>query len=245
MKSLNRWFLLISLFISTLTGCSQAPAESSLPSAVPSSTPILPTATPLPPTATPEPTSTPFIPITGRVNVLSINLRAGPSTAHAISGTYAQGSGLKVLGTAPGGEWALVETADGQKGWMYTSLLALDGETEGIPVVEPPQSLQVTGQVMGSDGQPVGGIKIAVFEGLGTAGKYSEAVTDLTGRFYVYLPQDSQGEWTVQVIGYRCTSRIVNQNCQYAGKFLDNGITTLELPQNTRIEFIYEFPAQP
>ncbi len=226
-----------------VSACTRSPVEEPTPVPETSATPILHTATPRPPTSTPQPSPTPFIPVTGKVNVASLNMRSGPSTVHDIVEVFSQGTGLKILGKTPGEEWALVEITGAESGWMSVPLLEIDADLETIPVVEPEGSLLVTGRVEGDDGLPIGDIKVTLFQGVGDDQSSTDAVTDSEGNFYTYLPETSQGEWTVQVVGYRCSSRIVEENCQFSGVFRNDGLAVVEVPQVNPVVFVYEFPA--
>ena len=235
--------LLAVLMTAGLLGaCAEAPIEEPTAIPEPSITPFVHTATPRPPTPIPQPSPTAFIPITGKVDVFSLNMRSGPSTVHGVVEVFSQGTGLKIVGKASGDEWVFVEVAGAEPGWMYVPLLEMDEDLSVIPVTNPEGSLLVVGRVEGSDGKPVGDIKVAIFQGIGETERRTETITGPDGNFYIYLPETSQGEWTVQVVGYRCSSRIVEQNCQFSGFFRDNGVAVLELPQATPVVFVYEFP---
>ena len=78
-----------------VSACTRSPAEEPTPVPETSATPILHTATARPPTSTPQPSPTPFIPVTGKVNVASLNMRSGPGTVHEIVEVFSQGDRTK------------------------------------------------------------------------------------------------------------------------------------------------------
>ena len=56
------------------------------------------------------------------------NLRAGPGVEHSIKGTIKENEQLTVQGQE--GDWYLVETAAGQKGYVYKDFLKIAGEEQ-------------------------------------------------------------------------------------------------------------------
>ena len=243
---MKQWpYILAAVFVAAglMGACAAAPTEEPTAAPEPSITPFVHTATPRPPTPTAIPSPTAFIPVTGKVNVFSMNMRSGPSTIHEVVEIFSQGTGLKVVGKAPGDEWVFVEIAGAEPGWMYAPLLEMEAGLDAIPTLNPEGCLLVVGRVEGSDGLPVGDIKVALFQVVGGIEKRTETLSDGEGNFYLYLPETSDGEWTVQVVGYRCASRIVEQNCQYSGSFRDNGVAVVKMPQSAPVVFVYDFPA--
>lgn len=238
-------YMLMGMLVAAglLGACAQATAETPTMVPEPSITPFVHTATPRPPTPTPQPSPTAFIPVTGKVDVFSLNMRSGPGTVHGIVDVFSKGTGLKIVGKAAGDEWVLVEIAGAEPGWMYVPLLTMDADLNTIPQVNPEGCLLVLGKVEGSDGLPLSDIKVALFQGVGETERRAETVSDADGNFYFYLPETSEGEWTAQVVGYRCASRIVGENCQFSGFFRDNGVAVVELPQAAPVVFVYEFPS--
>lgn len=73
------------------------------------------------------------------VVVLS-NLRQGDSTLFAIERGLERGTVLQVIGrSSRGNNWLLVQTEDGERGWVAPSVVRLNGDINGAPIVEPPR----------------------------------------------------------------------------------------------------------
>jgi eukaryotic-like serine/threonine-protein kinase len=60
------------------------------------------------------------------VKVPESNMRAGPHIQHPVLNTYPAGTGMSVMGQAPGGGWLQVQAPDGQRGWMSVTVLQLN-----------------------------------------------------------------------------------------------------------------------
>lgn len=77
--------------------------------------------------------------LTAEVVVLA-NLRQGDSTLFAIESGLEPGTMLTVLGQSTrGNNWLLVETANGERGWVAPSVVTLDGSIVAAPPINPPQ----------------------------------------------------------------------------------------------------------
>lgn len=94
----------------------------------PTATPM-PSDTPTPPdtpspasTDTPAPTGTPTQRTAAIVAVDVLNFRAGPGTDYAVIGRLRRNARLSVLGRNVDGDWLVVVTDDGTRGWVYASL---------------------------------------------------------------------------------------------------------------------------
>ncbi len=75
---------------------------------------------------------------TAYVDVLLLNLRAGPSTRHAIVGQLPQGAALTITGQDPRWpDWRQVRY-NGQTGWVYAPLTTQAGPLARVPEVEAP-----------------------------------------------------------------------------------------------------------
>ncbi len=173
------------------------------------------------------------------VGVQVINLRAGPGTAFDVLGKYAQDAPLAVLGKSPGDEWLLVETPAGQLGWMTSIFINMETPIETVPIIPSAFSVMIKGTITQDNGKPVDKVKVAVYQQTVYGELRSDAATDDSGVFYVFLPNGSQGVFSVSVVGVDCTSSIMNADCEYTGKFDANGITQITLPSSENISFTY------
>ncbi len=110
-------------------GQEQAPAEATEPE------PVAPTPTPPPE----EETDTPA-PVNETVTVTilqNMNVRSGPGTNYPIAGPGPAGESTKVIGRNADSSWLQVEypSADGT-GWVYASLVQVNGNPETMAVVQ-------------------------------------------------------------------------------------------------------------
>jgi uncharacterized protein YraI len=99
------------------------------PSLTPSFTPV-PSKTP---TLTATPTPTYYWNPNGTVNV-NVNCREGPDVAYAVKRVLPLGTRVRVLGRTRS-DWYLVETHDGEMGWVYGEFVTLEPAEASIPVV--------------------------------------------------------------------------------------------------------------
>ncbi len=110
------------------------------PSLTPSLTPITPAPTQPPPggggpapTQPPVVTPTPTPPI-AVVNVSSLNVRQGPGLIYNVLGTAQSEERYLVLGQNLSGDWLQIDF-NGRKGWVFRSLVILQGDTSRIPII--------------------------------------------------------------------------------------------------------------
>ncbi len=205
------------------------------------------TPTPVPPTVppTPLPSPSPTLALTAvqaKVEVTSIVLRAGPSTVHSKLASYSQGTSVTVLGKAMGDDWVLVETPDGKSGWMSIVFLS-EFDVKDIPVSPPAESLVISGQVVDTSDAPIDRITVAVWQDTTSGQNRTDAHSGQDGTFYAYLPEGSQGDWNVGVVGIGCTSRIADADCKYTGSFIAPTVT-IQVPQTQPVTFVYD-PTRP
>lgn len=186
------------------------------------------------------PSATTVSELVGQVKVVSLNLRDGPGTVHNVLGNYPNGTGLVILSQTPNGEWVKVKTNDDQVGWMYRSLLKIDGDWQALPQEESEENIKITGQVLSNTGTPVNDITIACAQTINEVEKKNDALTGEDGLFIIYLPSNSTGSWSVQVAGVGCDSWIATEDCEYTGYFENYGQALIELPQTEPVIFIYQ-----
>ncbi len=208
-----------------------------------------PTATLIQPTSLPVPTNTPppaptivYNGLPAQVNVLNIIMRSGPSTLFDKITSFTQGTQLTIMGKISNNEWVMVNNPQGGFGWMSAQFLS-QVDLSGVPVVPVPSSITITGNAMDTNNIGVDDLDVAVIQGNGTDQRRTDTYTQQDGSFTVYLPDTSQGNWYVEVVGTNCTSRIMDANCNKTGS-ITNPVLIIPLPQTVSITFIYD-PNQP
>ena len=112
----------------------QTPVEVAAPES------ILPSPTPSPP---PLPTEESSPPAAGPVTVnvqQNMNVRGGPGTNYPIIGPAPAGASSQVLGRNADNSWVQVEypPGSGGTGWVYASLVQINGNLEAVPIVNAP-----------------------------------------------------------------------------------------------------------
>jgi len=219
-----------------------ANVSGTLTAAAPIPTHQLPTLAPFPTyTQSPQPTAS-YSGLPALVNVTSIILRSGPSTLFEKITTFPQGTEVTIMGKISNAEWVWVITPKASAGWMSAQFLS-QVDLSGVPVVFVPSSITIIGNAMDTNNIGVDGLDVAVFQGNGADQRRTDTYTELDGSFTVYLPESSQGTWYVETVGTKCTSRIMDANCNHTGS-ITNPAFTVSLPQTVNITFIYD-PNQP
>jgi hypothetical protein len=128
--------------ISSTDTQSQAPAvtEPELPTAeVIETEPVIPSPTPSPaPTEEAPPQADGPVTVTVLQNM---NVRGGPGTNYPVIGAAPPGASSKGLGRNADSSWVQVEypPGSGSAGWVYTSLVQIDGNLENVPIVQSPE----------------------------------------------------------------------------------------------------------
>jgi len=191
------------------------------------------------PTAAPIPSATLLAPVNGVINVVSMNLRSGPSTLHPIVGQYLEGAQVAAVGQAPGGEWLKVEMTDGRFGWMAGLFLDLEGETSGLPFLVVNGSIIFEGRVLDSVGEPVNMINVAAYRTGSDGRERTEGRSGEDGLFYLYLPADAGSDWSASVVGIGCESRIMDASCSFSGRFEPESLLLTLVPEGAVFEFRY------
>jgi Bacterial SH3 domain len=164
------------------------------------------------PTAGSPPLDTPSGPYYINTVVQNVNLRTQPGTLFPVSRVMPQGTRLQVLGLSPGGEWVYVLNEEGIQGWVGVQVVD-EFPLEAFPSVEPSDVTRLTGRVLDPSGLPVSGIGYAIGQQTASKSLRTDAVTDATGTFYAYLPQNATGLWTVSFVSVACTSNSMDANC--------------------------------
>lgn len=88
--------------------------------------------------ATASAVATPTAPttITLTVDTNGLRLRRGPATSAAVLTTLEAGNTLTALGRHVNGDWLLVETSDGLRGWVSADFVAADSDLVRLPVAD-------------------------------------------------------------------------------------------------------------
>jgi hypothetical protein len=172
-----------------------------------------------------------------------VNLRAGPGELLPILEKLKRGTDLQVIARAPGNQWVQVQAPGGDTGWVLAELLAFNGDLSKLDINQNTNSNWVTGQVTDSQGQPVEGVKLQIFQDYTANVFEADTVSGSDGSFNFFLPLDWTGVFSVEITGVQCSSRIVTKNCVVPGTFDNFGRTWVQLPSSQPIQFRYQAPA--
>jgi hypothetical protein len=101
---------------------------------------------PSPATSTPDGTAAENVPaqptaatsVSGRVNTPELNVRTGPGTDYPQVGTLTNGQQVEIVGRNENGSWWAIPYGSGTA-WVFSNLVAANGDTSQIPVVAAPQ----------------------------------------------------------------------------------------------------------
>jgi uncharacterized protein YraI len=191
------------------------------------------------PTATLQPK-----PISAIVAVDVLNLRQGPGTTFEIIAKLQENSEVTILSRAQGSEWVELETENNESGWVSLDFLSFEAEIAVLPQQTIDFAQTVTGSVMDETGKPIESITIAVYQESDPQTNRTDARTTADGSFYAYLPLDAQSRWRVEIVGIGCSSNIVDDNCDFFGKFEPVGYE-IELPvSRDALKFVYITPQE-
>jgi uncharacterized protein YgiM (DUF1202 family) len=212
-----------------------------------------PTETIAVPTATPEPTSTPtaaptattivYVEKVVKVSVDVLNMRYGPSEFFDIVKRITKDSTLYILGRSQGDDWFMVRDSSNMVGWVASTYIQYTGSLLAIPIFTPKNALEVSGRVIDQQENPIPGINLAVYTGMGTGSPNSvrtDVYTDSTGEFHAYLPDTFTGPLTIEIVGYLCTSPIMDANCKITGKFSTDAFS-IYLPDDADTPYVFQF----
>jgi hypothetical protein len=249
MKKLTLIFL-GCLAVLSFSGCSifkqSVPTPTFPPT--PSQTQALPTVTPIPPTQTlptatitPQPTKTsaPFQPITAKITVDNFKLRIGPGFLFATIALYDSSNTVKVIGRAQGDNWLYVETEDHLAGWMKVEYLELQGDLETLPFIAVDNAQIIIGHVRTQSNIFASGIGILFSPQSGYNGVNGDStLTDSTGTFYLYLPENLEGEYFIGPNGYNCTGNLMVGKCELPYVMPPVQPIKLPPPAGVTIEFV-------
>jgi hypothetical protein len=247
MKNMRLSQLISSVFFLLLaSGCilslpqpSPTPVATAILENFPTNIPLTPspiaTETLLPtPTLSPQPQA-----ISALVNVDVVNFRNGPGTVFNVLFKALKGTPLALLGKDQGSNWVLARSPEGNIGWIILTFITIQGDISNLPTLPIDYAYTIKGRVVDSSGAPIEGLTIAIYQQAGDGERRTDSTTLANGEFSAFVPLTEIGTWNVSVVGISCTSRIVDASCKYSGHF-DPVYTTLVLPQQNLIEFIYQ-----
>jgi hypothetical protein len=153
----------------------------------------------------------PFTPFVVHATVEPAKLHIGPGYLFDTLRLALKGDNLTVKGQAPGGEWIQVEMEDGSEGWIYRGVLEENPGFASAPVIEPEDVQLLRAKITDNIGLPISGIQFALT--LGDIQR-TDAVSDLQGDLYFYLPADVTGDWLLSYVAIACTSNAyVDNSC--------------------------------
>jgi len=246
LKALSGAFLVTLLAVSA---CSRSAPEipvilptltaTTLPALPPTAT-VIATLTPSP-TITPNPT--PYVPFHATAMVDNLMLRTNPGYLFPALRMIQQNTSLLVLGQAPGGEWIFVQMPSNESGWVFAKLLVSDQPLDLIPFIQPENVQLVKGHVGDANNQPVNGVQFAITQGQGMDAPRNDAMTDINGFFYAFMPLTASGEWYVSYVAIACTSNRMDANCNWKSGIAlqpEPAGTFIALPQTSTLEFTWK-----
>jgi hypothetical protein len=231
MKQLTLFALSVSFLSACTLGLPASSEGASAPAAATVELPLPATSTAVLPTATPA-TYRPVTVTTWADNVL---LRSNPGYLFPQLAVLRKGSVLLAFARSPGSEWLFARTASNTAGWVFVQLVDAGGsDIHELPAVVPADAQEVRGTVTDLAGVPISGIQFSLVQGAGNNAPRNDALTDATGQFYAFMPQDATGTWTVGYTAVACTSNTMDANCNCIGDHCgkpDPLITNITLPR--------------
>jgi hypothetical protein len=150
---------------------------------------------------------------------------------------------VTLLGREPGNNWVLVQTPNNLSGWMNVVGLTMIGDVTPLPIFQVTNVLVLHGHVWTVDNKPATDVNVGIFSvDNPSANREDNSKTNSVGEWYLYLPSDFKGNWTVGIVAYGCTGNVVNNptDCNLIGKF--PGATAISLPMtaDVNIEFAFQ-----
>jgi len=242
--------LLILFTVFALSACSRStPAPLPTPTATYSPLILLPTQAPtaqlptptLPPASTPTPSA--YVPISAEVVFDNYFLRTGPGRNFETIRMYDTGERVTLLAREPGNNWVLVQTADHYSGWMNVVGLSMTGDVTPLPIFQVTNAQVLHGHVWTVDNKPATDVNVGIFSvDQPSPDREDNSKTNAAGEWYIYLPSDFKGNWTVGIVAYGCTGNVVDNptSCALIGKFPGATAIVLPLSADVNIEFAFQ-----
>jgi hypothetical protein len=182
-------------------------------------------------------TSTPFIPLEGTITVDNFKLRNGPGFLFDTVNLYKLNANVAAYGKSQGGAWYFVTASDSLSGWMKADYITLAGDAADLPMIGYKGANIISGHVRNSHGDPMTGVGVIVFSA-NNQNNADNTVTDSTGTYSVFLPQNLSGNYTVGINAYSCTSNAVDAQCQFLYGFPSAQSVAIPQPAPISVEFV-------
>jgi len=166
-----------------------------------------------------------------------VNLREGPGQLFPVLQVLPYHAAVTVLSASPGRQWLQVRAEDGTTGWMMAQYIQTSLAVEAITQASGSQDwITLKGSVKDSAGMPLVGADILLYDAYG-----NRAVTRSweDSYFYLLLPKNTQGRWTLRVLRPVCRSASMNPQCPGPGYFLDNP-RVLEIFGDQSVDLVYQ-----
>jgi hypothetical protein len=192
----------------------------------------------------PTPTSTQFAPFFTVAAVDNLNLRVHPGYLGPVLGVITEQTPLLVIHRAPGGQWFLIRTANGNEGWVFGALLKSDENLQIAPILVPEGVQILHGRLTDLEGLPIRGAGFSVSQGSGSNRQVDHVMTDADGDFYSFLPENAAGVWAISYDSIACNSSVwAGSNCTsyregYTG-MVEPASREVTLPQNEILQFTW------
>jgi hypothetical protein len=117
-------------------------------------------------------------------------------------------------------------------------------DTPPPPPTATPPFYFIQGGVVDSAGMPIDGINLAIIHT--TSGTRFDAYSGPDGRFTQQIPSYlGNGPYQVEVVGYMCTSRIMDANCKLTAFAPPKNIEQVSLPQSSDLRYVFQIIAAP
>jgi hypothetical protein len=199
---------------------------------------LLPTITP---SATEVILPTPITPLSAFAGVDNLVLRSGPGMLFENLGVYEENSPITVIGRSQGNGWYLVITDGNASGWMKAELVILQGEAVDLPYITWPEVGMIKGHVRTPGGSPASGIGVSLAPlGNDLGANIENALTDATGTFYLFFPENLNGEYQVGPNGFNCEGNQIIGKCELPYTFPPAQTITLPMDPSITLEFVIQ-----
>jgi SH3 domain protein len=182
-------------------------------------------------------TSTPFLPLKGTITVDNFKLRSGPGFLFDTVSLYKLNETVTVYGKSQGAAWYFVAASDSRSGWMKADYITLAGDAADLPVIGYKNADVISGHVRNSHGDPMTGVGVIIFSA-NNQNTADNTVTDSSGTYYLFLPQDVTGNFTVGINAYSCTSNAVDAQCQFLYGYPSAQSVSIPQPAPISVEFV-------
>jgi len=152
--------------------------------------------------------------------------------------TYDIDERVTMLVREPGNNWVLVQTADNRSGWMNVDYLSFTGDVTLLPVITVPGVQIIRGRVLRTDMTPATKMGVSISRVFNPSPSLQgQAMTNASGEWYLYLPMEMNGDWTIGVNAYSPESNAVDSSGNLVGGWPGAQLITLPLQADVSYEF--------